>query len=111
MTLLEAQDGDAHDYSEIAETLSDVGAVTTEDLRELWRRVAFSVLINNTDDHLRNHGFSVLICHMFGNCPNADPGQARRLRRAEAWRPPGTTAGYEVAAAGRGSVLMSRPPQ
>jgi serine/threonine-protein kinase HipA len=57
MTLLEARDGDAHDYVEIAETLPDVGASTTEDLRELWRRVAFSVLINNTDDHLRNHGF------------------------------------------------------
>src|SRR3954451_2243229 len=29
----------------------------TRDLRELWRRVAFSVLISNFDDHLRNHGF------------------------------------------------------
>lgn len=25
--------------------------------RELWRRVAFSLIINNVDDHLRNHGF------------------------------------------------------
>lgn len=24
---------------------------------ELWRRVVFSVLISNTDDHLRNHVF------------------------------------------------------
>jgi serine/threonine-protein kinase HipA len=23
----------------------------------LWRRILFSVLISNTDDHLRNHGF------------------------------------------------------
>ncbi len=23
----------------------------------LWRRIVFSVLISNTDDHLRNHGF------------------------------------------------------
>jgi len=23
----------------------------------LWRRIAFSILISNTDDHLRNHGF------------------------------------------------------
>ena len=28
-----------------------------EDLRQLWRRIAFSILISNTDDHLRNHGF------------------------------------------------------
>ncbi|MEJ7798694.1 MAG: HipA domain-containing protein, partial [Solirubrobacteraceae bacterium] len=27
------------------------------DLRQLWRRIAFSILIRNTDDHLRNHGF------------------------------------------------------
>jgi len=26
-------------------------------LRELWRRIAFSIAIHNTDDHLRNHGF------------------------------------------------------
>jgi len=29
----------------------------TEDLHELWRRIVFSILISNTDDHLRNHGF------------------------------------------------------
>jgi serine/threonine-protein kinase HipA len=28
-----------------------------DDLRELWRRIVFNVLISNTDDHLRNHGF------------------------------------------------------
>jgi serine/threonine-protein kinase HipA len=27
------------------------------ELRQLWRRIAFSILISNTDDHLRNHGF------------------------------------------------------
>jgi serine/threonine-protein kinase HipA len=26
-------------------------------LEELWRRIAFSIAISNTDDHLRNHGF------------------------------------------------------
>ena len=25
------------------------------DLTELWRRIAFSIAINNTDDHMRNH--------------------------------------------------------
>jgi serine/threonine-protein kinase HipA len=23
----------------------------------LWRRLVFNILISNTDDHLRNHGF------------------------------------------------------
>jgi serine/threonine-protein kinase HipA len=26
-------------------------------MRALWRRIVFSILISNTDDHLRNHGF------------------------------------------------------
>jgi len=29
----------------------------TTDLEELWRRVAFPILINNGDDHLHNRGF------------------------------------------------------
>lgn len=33
------------------------GAMPKEDLRELWRRVVFSIAVSNTDDHLRNHGF------------------------------------------------------
>ena len=27
------------------------------DAAQLWRRMVFNVLISNTDDHLRNHGF------------------------------------------------------
>lgn len=33
------------------------GAKPDDDLPELWRRMAFSLLVSNTDDHLRNHGF------------------------------------------------------
>ena len=57
MTLLGAQDNDSHDYLEVAEALPEVSAATTADLNELWRRTAFSILVNNIDDHLRNHGF------------------------------------------------------
>jgi serine/threonine-protein kinase HipA len=83
MTLLEARDGDVHDYAEIAEALSDTGAATTEDLQELWRRVAFSALINNTDDHLRNHGFlrtsgGWRLSPAFDINPNPDPGTTRQ---------------------------------
>ena len=28
-----------------------------EDLEQLWRRILFNILVSNTDDHLRNHGF------------------------------------------------------
>jgi serine/threonine-protein kinase HipA len=57
MTLLEAQDGEPRDYTEIAETLPEHSSATTDDLHQLWRRIAFSIAIHNTDDHLRNHGF------------------------------------------------------
>jgi serine/threonine-protein kinase HipA len=48
---------DEHTYGEIVEALRRDGASTQEDIDELWRRIAFSILITNTDDHLHNHGF------------------------------------------------------
>ncbi len=57
MSMLEAMDGEHRSYLEIADVLRLHSAATTNDLRELWRRIVFSVLISNTDDHLRNHGF------------------------------------------------------
>lgn len=57
MTLVQGQDGAAQDYVNVAETLTEFGSRVELDLRELWRRIAFSIAIHNTDDHLRNHGF------------------------------------------------------
>jgi len=57
MTLLEASDGDQGSYLDIADVIERCSPRTASDLRELWRRIAFSILISNTDDHLRNHGF------------------------------------------------------
>lgn len=44
-------------HVDIAEQFPVVSPHSTEDARELFRRVAVSVGVNNTDDHLRNHGF------------------------------------------------------
>ena len=57
MTMLEATDGDSASYLDIAEAIEANSRRAGADLHQLWRRVAFSVLISNTDDHLRNHGF------------------------------------------------------
>lgn len=57
MSMLEAVDGDRRSYIEIADVIRRHSASASEDLRELWRRMVFTVLISNTDDHLRNHGF------------------------------------------------------
>ena len=39
--------------------LQSRGASTRVDCEQLFRRVVFSILIHNTDDHLRNHGFFI----------------------------------------------------
>lgn len=57
MTMLEAMDGDVGSYLDIAAVIEQTSLHATADLRELWRRIAFGILISNTDDHLRNHGF------------------------------------------------------
>ena len=44
-------------YLELAEFLMRYGANVNEDLKELWKRIVFSIAVSNTDDHLRNHGF------------------------------------------------------
>lgn len=56
MTLVGGHDGGTYDYLEVAEALAERGVSVAADLAELWRRIAFSLLVNNTDDHLRNHG-------------------------------------------------------
>jgi serine/threonine-protein kinase HipA len=57
MTMLEADDREPRSYLEIADVIERESPRATADLHELWRRVAFSTLISNTDDHMRNHGF------------------------------------------------------
>ena len=80
MTMLEASDGDQRSYLEIAEVIEERSTAATAELRQLWRRVAFSILISNTDDHLRNHGFlhehgdSWMLSPAFDLNPNPQPG-------------------------------------
>ncbi len=57
MAMLGARDGEAGSYPEMVDVLSAHGAQATQDAHELYRRVAFNVLVSNVDDHLRNHGF------------------------------------------------------
>lgn len=61
MSLLGYNDGYTHQdggsYLEIVELIERYGSEPDADIRELWKRIVFSVAISNTDDHLRNHGF------------------------------------------------------
>jgi serine/threonine-protein kinase HipA len=61
MTLTGHVDGDdassGASYLEIADIIGTQGANPTADLLELWSRIVFNIMVSNTDDHLRNHGF------------------------------------------------------
>jgi len=82
MTLLGANDGESRDYLEIAEAMAEVSARPGADLGELFRRIVLSILVNNTDDHLRNHGFlhrgtGWRLSPVFDVNPNPDLAAAR----------------------------------
>jgi serine/threonine-protein kinase HipA len=57
MSMLSAKDNESHSYLEIVDALRQHGAAPKADIEALWRRIVFNILISNTDDHLRNHGF------------------------------------------------------
>lgn len=57
MSMLGAKDKETRSYLEIVDALRQHGAAPKADMEALWRRLVFNVLISNTDDHLRNHGF------------------------------------------------------
>lgn len=56
-TLLGLPQGDPGAYTMLADGIRQFGNDVPGDLRELWRRLVFSLLVSNYDDHLRNHGF------------------------------------------------------
>jgi len=59
MTLLGKKDGESEgsSYLDLAELIISQGGTPKTQLHELWKRMVFSILVSNTDDHLRNHGF------------------------------------------------------
>jgi serine/threonine-protein kinase HipA len=89
MTMLEASDGDQRSYLEIAEVIEERSPAATAELRQLWRRITFTILISNTDDHLRNHGFlhdrgeSWMLSPAFDLNPNPGPGQKNLSTRID----------------------------
>ncbi len=88
MTLTGHQDGDdastGASYLEIARVLTDHGAQTAADLQELWSRIVFNMLVSNTDDHLRNHGFILV------------PGKGWRLSEAYDMNPEPDSQGLKL---------------
>lgn len=105
MTMVEAADGDQGSYLDIAAAIERFSPRATDDLHELWRRMALNILISNTDDHLRNHGFlhaggtTWTLSPAFDLNPDPQPGP-KHLRTA--------IDGSETVASAR--ILMSVAP-
>ena len=57
MSMLGAKDNESRSYLEFVDVLRRYGAAPVDDMEALWRRIVFTILISNTDDHLRNHAF------------------------------------------------------
>lgn len=57
MSMMGAQDHEMRCYLEMVDALRRWGAQPRRDMHALFRRIIFNILISNTDDHLRNHGF------------------------------------------------------
>lgn len=107
MTLLGPEAGGIeHTYASIAEIIREIGASAQEDIEELWRRIALSILITNTDDHLRNHGFLHASRGLWRLSPafdiNPTPGRVRELKT-----PLSEDAGAEATVEGLMSLIAS----
>lgn len=61
LTLLGLEDGDnastGFGYPDIVDFIIRHGSNVEQNLEELYKRVAFYIIVGNSDDHFRNHGF------------------------------------------------------
>lgn len=61
LTLLGLTDGDnassGYGYPDIVDFIIQHGSNVEQNLEELYRRIAFYIIVGNSDDHFRNHGF------------------------------------------------------
>ncbi len=83
-TVLQVTGTTAGYYTDIADVIREISVDALADLRELWRRMVFSILVNNTDDHLKNHGFLYVRDNRWRLAPAFDiNAQARRQPQME----------------------------
>jgi len=59
LTLTDRDDSEGASYLDIVQAIENNGVANRigTDLEQMYRRVLFTILIGNRDDHLRNHGF------------------------------------------------------
>ena len=85
-TMLERSDVEGGTYTALAEAIRMHSDSPRRDLEELFRRIAFTILVSNTDDHLKNHGFLYAGSNRWRLSPvfdvNPSPERHRELKTA-----------------------------
>jgi serine/threonine-protein kinase HipA len=85
-TALEKRGAEQGSYTEIADVIRQICRYPIRDLHELWSRIVFTVLVTNTDDHLKNHGFIYAGDDFWRLSPlfdvNPQPGRHSHLKTA-----------------------------
>jgi serine/threonine-protein kinase HipA len=83
-SLLGLPQGEPGTYTALADAIRQFGHDAPGDLAELWRRLVFSLLASNYDDHLRNHGFLMRQPGRWSLSPAYDLNPAPEIDRARA---------------------------
>ncbi|MBP7143416.1 MAG: type II toxin-antitoxin system HipA family toxin [Opitutaceae bacterium] len=81
-SLLGLPHGEPGAYTLLADGIRQFGDNVAGDLGELWRRLVFSLLTSNYDDHLRNHGFLMRIAGKWSLSPAYDLNPVPEIERA-----------------------------
>jgi serine/threonine-protein kinase HipA len=82
-SLLGLAHGERGTYTMLADGIRQFGDEVRLELRELWRRMVFSLLASNYDDHLRNHGFLMRTAGLWSLSPAYDLNPVPEIDRAQ----------------------------
>lgn len=87
-SLLGLTQNDPGAYTLLADGIRQFGDNIHQDLEELWRRLIFSLLASNYDDHLRNHGFLMFQPGRWSLSPAYDLNPVPESERAQTPKTP-----------------------
>ena len=113
-SLLGLAPGDPGAYTLLADAIRQFGDNIVGDLRELWRRLVFSLLASNYDDHLRNHGFLMQGAGRWSLSPAYDLNPVPEIDRARMSKTPISEEQAEAsigAALGVAGRFRLKPPE
>jgi serine/threonine-protein kinase HipA len=87
-SLLGLSKDDPGSYALIADGIRQFGDNVRGDLEEMWRRLIFSLLASNYDDHLRNHGFLMTEPGRWSLSPAYDLNPVPEIERSRTTKTP-----------------------